>query len=785
MEEQPIKIKIIKEDKPEEGEKETKWEKIGRICLYLLAALTPVFFLPLTIAPVEINKQIFAGLLILIALICYLINSFEKGKIIYPKSLLSSAVIILLAVFGASAVFSKAKVVSLYGNLVQSDSLMSFIIYGLAFFLAAVFYRTDGTNKAARIHKIGFYFFISLAIVAVFGLLQLFGKFILPWDFTKQAGFNPLGTILSLGIYLAFGLTMALAVLFGGGRADGIKKIGLIGLGLLIIFELIILNNSSLWLVLAFSALLLAAYNFVMINKLNPALVIIIGLFLFLGFVGQSLPALTSLPIEVRPNLSTTFEIIRGGFGFPRFLIGKGPAAFGYDYALYRPIELNYTNLWSFRFNQGFSFLTTLLATAGILGILAILFLIFCFIRELRLMERISLIGGLGIIFLLLNWLFAPNFFTQSLFIFVGLGLITALTSPVKEISLAELPRRKVFIIFILLIVLVAVSFASIFNLGKKYLGAVYYERGLRDSQAGDLNKALIQVNKARGLDSRQDQYLRTFSQLLILRAEGLARQGPSMPEAQSELQNTAALAIETALQAVKINELDSLNWSNLGNIYERIIPIAQGADVFAEENYKKAAELDPKNPQEPVNISRSLLLTADLIGSANSNLRQEKLNKAKSYLEKSITLKSDYAPAHFLFAAIAMREGKTQEAIQKLELTKQLAPFDTGLSFQLGVVYYQNNQLEKARLEFERAVGINPDYSNARYFLGLIYDRFGNKAAALEQFEKIAILNPENQEVKKILNNLNEGRSALEDIVPPAQPPTERLEEPVQEIKR
>ncbi len=116
------------------------------------------------------------------------------------------------------------------------------------------------------------------------------------------------------------------------------------------------------------------------------------------------------------------------------------------------------------------------------------------------------------------------------------------------------------------------------------------------------------------------------------------------------------------------------------------------------------------------------------------------------------------------------------------MELTRGIAPFDAGLAFLLGVVYYHDNQLEKAQSEFERAIGIDANHSNARYFLGLIYDRLGNKSAALEQFKKIAELNPDNAEVKKIIENLQNNRAALDGIVPPDQPPAERLEAPVRD---
>ena len=825
--EQPVKIKITKnqvrqieeiektdiigDEIPDEtssavsfGTGRTIWEKIGEICLYLLAGLTPLFFLPLTIDPVDINKQVFAGILVLAAFICYLFNSFKKGEISYPKSWLGLAVAILLAVFGASAIFSKAPSTSLFGNLVQPDSLFSFLIYGLAFFLGAVLLK-DREDEVAK--KIGKWFLGGLAVAVIFGLVQMFGKFILPWGFAKNHSFNTVGMISGLAIFSASGLAVIIGALFSDILGNGKRKILLALLGLLIIFELLILNYPAIWFILALTTLFLAGFKFFNNSKLSPFLITIIVSFIFIGLVGRFFPSPVSLPAEARPNFLTTLGITKDSFSLKNFFVGSGPATFGYNYSLYRPIELNQTNLWPNRFNQGFGFLTTLPTTVGFLGVLAFLFLIFCFAREAlrigltetRQRKDWFLTISLGIIFLMFSWLVWPINFVAGVFVFLGLGLVAALLTPleknsltglnsVQEISLTSLSKYRSFAAVSVLIILIAVSFSGLFILGRKYLGAIYYEKGIRIyNQAGNLDKSLAELNKSRQWDSREDQYFRTSSQLLLLKIDRLAGQiAGASPEKKSEIeigiQNTAAAAIEIARQAATINPADSLNWSNLGNVYEKLIFVAAAADAFAEENYKKAMALDPKNPQEPVNLARSFLTASDLIGSANPPLWQEKLNKAKSYLEQSIALKSDYIPAHFLMAVAAIREGKTQEAITKLELTKELAPFDAGFAFQLGLIYYQNNQLEKARAEFERTIGIEPDFSNARYFLGLIYDRFGNRQAALEQFEKIAKLNPDNEEVKKILNNFREGRGALEEIVPPAKPPAERTEAPVGE---
>jgi hypothetical protein len=48
---------------------------------------------------------------------------------------------------------------------------------------------------------------------------------------------------------------------------------------------------------------------------------------------------------------------------------------------------------------------------------------------------------------------------------------------------------------------------------------------------------------------------------------------------------------------------------------------------------------------------------------------------------------------------------------------------------------------------------------------LGLVYDQKGEKEKAKQEFEIVTQLNPENQEIKKILENLEKGLPALEGI--------------------
>ncbi|MFZ2969758.1 MAG: hypothetical protein WA063_01270, partial [Minisyncoccia bacterium] len=504
-------------DKIKNNNKSGIWMKIGKLSLYLLIFLLPLFFLPLTIAPLEISKQVLASFLVLISFICYLSDSIETRKIVYHKSLLGLAVLALLAVSAASAVFSQAKSVSFFGDLIQPDSLLCFAVYGLAFYLAGIFFRKKDFNK------IGVIFLASLVLTAVFGLLQLLGHFILSFispglKFTEQTGFNSLGSFSNWSIFIAFGLVLIVSAL-ASLRLPLILKAVLSVISLFIIGELIIINYSFLWLAIALCMLILTAYCFTVQKKINiPLAVMIVSLFFTL--ISSSLPVIIKTPAEVRPSFSSTFDIAKQTIwskndrslaeNGKNILFGSGPATFSYDYSLYRSNDSNQTDFWQTRFSQGFSFIISFLATGGLLGILAVLFLVFAFARQAikNLENKEALAGSIGALFMIIMLALFPPSTVQFVFVFLALGLM-APESSAKEISFLNVSKTKSFLAFIALTFFIVGSMALFYSVGQKYAAAVYYQKGITDyNQSGDLIKSLVNLDSASALDSGSDQYL-------------------------------------------------------------------------------------------------------------------------------------------------------------------------------------------------------------------------------------------------------------------------------------
>lgn len=60
--------------------------------------------------------------------------------------------------------------------------------------------------------------------------------------------------------------------------------------------------------------------------------------------------------------------------------------------------------------------------------------------------------------------------------------------------------------------------------------------------------------------------------------------------------------------------------------------------------------------------------------------------------------------------------------ALTAIQKASQLAPTDAKVSYNLGLIYAQNNQIDKAVQTLERTIQLKPDYRDAYYALGLYY---------------------------------------------------------------
>lgn len=771
-------------------------ENAPKILFYIFALLLPVWFIPVNIG-VEFSREISFSAITVIALILWLLQILSEGEIYFKNSVVYLGIAAFLFISFISAFFSASPLYSIFFSDTTPEKVSTFLLGAVIMFLVGGAVRDQVYGIKAL-----FILIFASALSGLYSLLSFFNIARLPLEFTKSIDFNVIGTANGLALFYSSILLMCLASLIMEREKISLfpKNINLAFLitSLIFIFNLIVINYQFAWVVILFGSVFLLGLKFTLdqpgrltLNKRTVLMLAVIVFSILMIMIRTPFFKSVALPIEVSPSASATINISKAVMkeGVKSLLLGSGPATFNTDFGRYKDQSINTTPFWALRFTQGFSYILTILATNGILGFLAfisfiglLLFTFLKFILEKRNENLFTIPIFIGILTTIMTLIVYRANFSLILLLFFLSGLFFVVSgAPGKKIEFKTPWLSFTSSMAILFLISLSVFFG--YFIEERARAAIHFRKGASLLSQGNFSLALSQLEKATSINSYNDNYFRALAQTRLAEIQNIINRAASSKDAdlQIEFQNQVSSAISAAQRAVQLNQLDSQNWRVLASVYEKVIPFIQGSERFAFDAYNKAAEYDPKNPSIYTSLGRTALIFADRLGFLANQSGQSKENiqalkqaqktvyeEAISAFSKAVELKPDFTDAHFLLAQTHIRQGNMPEAIRRVEASKILSPFDIGIAFQLGVLYYQNNQLNNAELEFLRAVSLNSNYSNAHYFLGLIYSREKNKSKAIEEFEKVRAFNPDNQEVLKILSNLKAGRSAMEGVNSP-----------------
>jgi len=767
-------------------------DKVSKISLYLLVFLLPVWFLPFTQNMLDYQKQVLLIVMVFVGFTAWLGGIVSRHEFSFRTSVLHIPVALLVLVLGFSTIFSLWRYGSLWGwPLDVAESFLTFFAFALLYVLIS-----QTIQSSRQLFFLYFFLIISGVVAGLFALLQLFGIFLLPFDFAKITFFNTIGTINSVAVGAAILLPLTLTLAFVSHLL--LRPLMWIG-ALVLLIVLMLVNFLPAWIVLIAGLFVLFAFGTMNVKKRGqfgwvslPMVLIVLALFFMIFRI--TIPGAPATPVEVSPSQGAEFEIIKQVFQ-ERALLGSGPGTFVFDYVKFHSPVLNQTIFWGTRFTSGASEILDFIATKGLVGIITFLVLLgtalWLGVKNLLQLGKeqqekqsastalnFSWMLGLGTLASLVSFLAAYLLYPANIMIWFffwvllgGLGVFTG--AKLRTISITSPALALVGSFLFLVVTMFGVGL--LFVGGQKYAAEVQYLDGVRKSQQGDIDQAITKIISGATLNPSMDVYWRDLSQLYLARVNQIATdKGLSDEQKQQQSQVAVGNAVAAARQAVRVSPSNVANWNVQGFVYRNLIGIP-GAENFAISSYEKATQLEPASPFSWTELGRVYLLQAQRLRNQEDTeeQQQEAFDKALENLNKATELKEDYAPAHYLIAVVYTQQDNIEEAIAKLEETKVVAPNDIGLAFQLGVMYWQQEELEKAQIEFERVKGINPNYSNARYMLGLVYDKQGEQEKAKDEFLVVASLNPDNEEVPQILTNLRSGRPALTGITP-SQPPIE-----------
>ena len=756
----------------------------------LLVFVLPLIFISVSIVDIGSLKAITVFLFVYLSLFVWSIIKLKSDDFVIPFNLISLFAVLVILVNVLSAVLSDNFIVNFWGRDFGFDNSISLISLFLLFFLGTFVF-----DKIKNVSVTYVSLWVSSLIVILFSIVLILIPNIVP-DF----GFFFSNTTNTIGKWFDLGVFTGLFLIFNLVSLEFLKvtkkiKIALCASLVLSLVLLFIIGFSELWLVVGIISLIFFIYFLVVSrsdrkNKNNlpvSSLVVLVISFvvlisgLSLNFKAQELLEIDF--VDYRPGAVATYQIIKESVK-ENPVLGQGSASFSNNWVKNKPDGINLTELWNIDFRYGYGLIPTYFATTGILGILSwILFLgMFVYLGFMSLFRKyenntskyIITSSFIASFYLwLMNFIYIPSYVTLSLtFIFSSIFVASLYREKminVKTFAISKNPKYGFLYIFFIVAVLIS-SITVAYNIAEKFASKIYERQSLVALQENNLVLAEQKMISSLSLD-QNDNSLKSLSGIQqSIAAQSQNNQQLSETDRGTIFENYISNSIQAASAAV---EYDPTNYSNfyfLGDLFTNIISLqVEGVSERAEEFMNQARELNPKNPQIPLALARIAFATNDL-------------EKSKGLINEALGVKSNYTDAVYLLSQVNVQEGEVETAIENVRLTTIIRPNDPVTFFQLGLLQYQNEDFEAAVNSFESAVIRNPFYLNAKYFLGLGYDRSGREQDAINQFIDLSQLNPENQEIKFILENLQNGLAPFagaETVNPPIDDEPENREEP------
>lgn len=169
----------------------------------------------------------------------------------------------------------------------------------------------------------------------------------------------------------------------------------------------------------------------------------------------------------------------------------------------------------------------------------------------------------------------------------------------------------------------------------------------------------------------------------------------------------------------------------------------AEGNHNAALSNLTRARTLAPHSPP---------ILTQFIICAMQASQPQLAVDAAHELLQ----LKSDDPEFLYLFGAASLQNGSLGSAQSALERYRQQRPDDLRGCLALGITFArQHGQQQKAKVEFEQCLKLDPTNVEPKYQLGLIFKSEGEVEKAIHMFEDVIARAPKHANALRDLGAL------------------------------
>lgn len=593
-------------------------KSLSRYILVAAVFLFPLFFLPIT-------QEFFVTQKFYLILVAGLISLTLIGVIILATKRLHTLntpfiriLVALLVVNGVSVFFASTNRLQALYSL--PNGLLP-LVSGILIFLSGLYVYAETKKELPVKQALGLGGTLA-ALVSVFFYFNPFASAALPESlaFLKNQQFSLLGNVFDSALFFGFLVVGGIASFFSGEIRKSITA---------------------------------------HMPRLISLLVAAIALGMMITFLLK--PGAANQESFRLPPFGASWNAVVETLKQPKTaLIGVGLDNFDVLFTATKSPSYNASPNWQVNYELSRSALLHIWAETGLLGLITMLLLILYVIREVHglLSSKdpdglmFALLGAyLGILILF----FPPSYIVLMLMFFYLLALAQRALhndkDSIKTINLSHMPMAYVS----LFVLAMAVAIGSGYFVQQAYASEMYFKKSIDAIRSNNGRDVYTNLQQAVQRAPYNEKFRNQFAQVNLLLANNLAQQKDLSDDQRRAAGQFIQQSIAEAKALVSLNPNRASNWNTLAVIYRNIINVAQGADAWTIASYQEAIKHDPVNPLLHLNLGGVFYGAKNYEGSTKS-------------FERAVSLKPDWANAHYNYAWSLFQEGKTAPAVAVMQ---------------------------------------------------------------------------------------------------------------------
>lgn len=200
--------------------------------------------------------------------------------------------------------------------------------------------------------------------------------------------------------------------------------------------------------------------------------------------------------------------------------------------------------------------------------------------------------------------------------------------------------------------------------------------------------------------------------------------------------------------KALKADPNSAVINGQLAEVHLRLRNIEQ-AEVYG----KKAVEAEPTNLEYRSNLA-GILATL------------KKYPEAKEQYAKIVELEPTNTKAPLLMGILEAEGGQVDKGIEVLNKLIQESPENFMALFYRARMYLEQENIEKAKADLDRALTLRPSFTEAGAALGLIYEKLNNPDEAIKVYSRIQGSGPFKKRLAQLYLQNNQTDKALQELL-------------------